>query len=65
MGFRYYSNAALDHLHRSEALAEWYKVAHTDDVPLERALGSFDLFVLHDHKGDLLEVCHTQTIPIL
>ncbi|RDW67908.1 hypothetical protein BP6252_09304 [Coleophoma cylindrospora] len=53
---RYYSNAALDHIHRSEALAEWHRLAHTDDVPLERALGSFDLFVLHDHKGDLLEI---------
>lgn len=27
-----------------------------EHVPLERALGSFDLFVLHDQRGDLYEV---------
>ena len=27
-----------------------------ESVPLERALGSFDLFVLHDQRGDLIEV---------
>jgi hypothetical protein len=53
---RYYATAVLDYVHRSEALAEWHKVAKGESVSLERALGSFDLFVLHDHYGDLLEV---------
>lgn len=47
----------LDYVHRSEALAEWSRLANGESVPLERALGSFDMFVLHDHYGDLLEVC--------
>jgi F-box protein 21 len=46
----------LDYVHRSEALAEWCRLARGEAVSLERALGSFDLFVLHDNHGDLLEV---------
>ncbi|KAI9052523.1 hypothetical protein LZ554_003867 [Drepanopeziza brunnea f. sp. 'monogermtubi'] len=53
---RYYATSVLDHLHRAKALAEWNRVANGEDVPLERALGCFDLFVLHDHQGDLLEI---------
>jgi hypothetical protein len=53
---RYYANAVLDHVHRSQALEEWVKILRGENVPLERALGSFDLFVLHDQYGDLLEV---------
>jgi F-box protein 21 len=44
-------------VHRSKALAEWWRLGNAEGVPLERALGSFDLFVLHDQRGDLLEVC--------
>jgi F-box protein 21 len=46
----------LDHVHRSNALAEWWKMVRGENIPLERALGSFDLFVLHDQRGDLYEV---------
>jgi F-box protein 21 len=46
----------LDYVHRSEGLGEWSRLAKGENVPLERALGSFDLFVLHDNHGDLLEV---------
>ncbi|KAH8819596.1 Hemimethylated DNA-binding protein YccV like-domain-containing protein [Xylogone sp. PMI_703] len=53
---RYYANAVLDHIHRSKALEEWWILASGDYVPLERALGAFDLFVLHDQPGDLLEI---------
>lgn len=53
---RYYANAVLDHVHRSKALAEWKKLLRGEPVSLERALGSFDLFVLHDQHGDLLEI---------
>lgn len=57
MRCRYYATAVLDHVHRSKALAQWAKLGKGEDIPLERALGSFDLFVLHDQHGDLLEVC--------
>ncbi|CZR57399.1 uncharacterized protein PAC_07288 [Phialocephala subalpina] len=53
---RYYATAVLDHVHRSKALAEWRKVLHGEKVPLERALGAFDMFVLHDQHGDLQEI---------
>lgn len=53
---RFYSNAVLDYVHRSQALEEWWKLSKGDSVPLERALGAFDLFVLHDEYGDLQEV---------
>lgn len=53
---RYYASAVLDHVHRSKALAEWRKVLHGERVSLERALGAFDMFVLHDQYGDLEEV---------
>ena len=54
---RYYASAVLDHVHRSKALGEWGRLAKGETISLERALGSFDLFVLHDQRGDLLEVC--------
>ncbi|KAG9229742.1 Hemimethylated DNA-binding protein YccV like-domain-containing protein [Amylocarpus encephaloides] len=53
---RFYATSVLDHLHRSQALAEWQKILDGENISLERALGSFDLFVLHDHHGDLLEI---------
>jgi F-box protein 21 len=53
---RFYSNAVLDHVHRSQALEEWWRLSKGDSVSLERALAAFDLFVLHDEYGDLQEV---------
>ncbi|KAH8592230.1 Hemimethylated DNA-binding protein YccV like-domain-containing protein [Bisporella sp. PMI_857] len=53
---RYYATAVLDYVHRSKALAEWSRLAQGESVPIEMALGSFDLFVLHDQHGDLLEI---------
>ncbi|KAE8449928.1 hypothetical protein EG329_007067 [Mollisiaceae sp. DMI_Dod_QoI] len=53
---RYYASAVLDHVHRSKALAEWRKVLYGESVSLERALGAFDLFILHDQYGDLMEI---------
>ncbi|KAG9249169.1 Hemimethylated DNA-binding protein YccV like-domain-containing protein [Calycina marina] len=53
---RYYATAVLDFLHRSKALAEWSRLARGEHVPIERALGGFDLFVLHDQHGDLQEI---------
>ncbi|KAL2072297.1 hypothetical protein VTL71DRAFT_11640 [Oculimacula yallundae] len=49
---RYYANSILDHIHRAKALMIWERSAKGEAVPLEKALGAFDLFVLHDQLGD-------------
>ncbi|KAK2612111.1 hypothetical protein QQS21_001841 [Conoideocrella luteorostrata] len=61
---RYYSNAILDSIHRSIAIEEWYNLgldrdlldAQVATLRLERALGAFDMFVLHDQPGDLHDI---------
>ncbi|KAJ3522804.1 hypothetical protein NM208_g12704 [Fusarium decemcellulare] len=61
---RYYSKSLLDSIHRSIAVEEWHKIqlastdpaAHSSSLSLERALGAFDLFVLHDQPGDLDDI---------
>ncbi|KAI1385216.1 uncharacterized protein F4822DRAFT_337560 [Hypoxylon trugodes] len=69
---RYYSCSVLDSIHRSLAIEEWakyqkYASRHIgEDTPnserlncgmrLERALGAFDMFMLHDNEGDLDEI---------
>ncbi|KAF5121124.1 hypothetical protein E5D57_013460 [Metarhizium anisopliae] len=58
---RYFSNVILDNIHRSIALEEWSRLGLDRDSlsaqvaaqRLERALGAFDMFVLHDQTGDL------------
>ncbi|KAM5352092.1 hypothetical protein ACJ41O_004815 [Fusarium nematophilum] len=63
---RYYSRSLLDSIHRSIAVEEWHKLqsaspdsgAHSSSYSLERALGAFDLFVLHDQPGDLDDIAH-------
>lgn len=32
-----------------------------DEFQLERSLAAFDMFVLHDHEGDIEEVSHLCT----
>lgn len=67
---RYYGNALLDSIHRSIAVEEWHRLrldrdsleAQVAGVRLERALGAFDLFVLHDQFGDLDDVRFTPPI---
>ncbi|KAI0397492.1 hypothetical protein F5Y17DRAFT_414539 [Xylariaceae sp. FL0594] len=70
---RYYSCTVLDSIHRSLAIEEWAKYQHhaarrssqqisnrerlNCGMRLERALGAFDMFVLHDSPGDLDEIC--------
>lgn len=39
------------------AASEWVKLRDGEEVPLERALAAFDMFVLHERKGDFVEVC--------
>ncbi|KAF3066378.1 putative f-box domain-containing protein [Daldinia childiae] len=69
---RYYSCSVLDSIHRSLAIEEWAKYQKfaarriDEDTPyserlncgmrLERALGAFDMFMLHDNEGDLDEI---------
>lgn len=69
---RYYSCNVLDSIHRSLAIEEWAKyqqhafrldsdnITSTDrlrcGMRLERALGAFDMFVLHDNEGDMDEI---------
>ncbi|KAF5003396.1 hypothetical protein FDECE_10053 [Fusarium decemcellulare] len=59
------ANSADDVLaRRSIAVEEWHKIqlastdpaAHSSSLSLERALGAFDLFVLHDQPGDLDDI---------
>ncbi|KAI1848356.1 hypothetical protein JX265_008864 [Neoarthrinium moseri] len=69
---RYYSCNVLDSIHRSLAIEEWANyqkyacridaanITTTDrlrcGMRLERALGAFDMFVLHDNDGDMDEI---------
>ncbi|QPG93812.1 hypothetical protein C2857_002781 [Epichloe festucae Fl1] len=61
---RYFGNAILDSIHRSIAIEEWYRLGLVRDSldaqvaaqRLERALGAFDMFVLHDQPGDLDDI---------
>ena len=53
----FYSDAVLGNLHRRTAVQEWAKLRNGEQVPLERALAAFDMFVLHERKGDFNEVC--------
>ena len=55
-GNRYYAQALLGYLHRSIAVAEWAKLRNGEPVPLERALGAFDLFIPDREHGGLDEV---------
>ncbi|KAH0543989.1 hypothetical protein FGG08_001756 [Glutinoglossum americanum] len=53
---RYYSDSVLGCLHRTMAIEQWSKLKFGEDVPLERALGAFDMYLLHDREGDIDEV---------
>lgn len=55
----------MDAVHKHAAIEEWDCIAKSPQPSelrlktrqLERALGAFDLFVLHDQPGDLDDVC--------
>jgi F-box protein 21 len=62
---RYYSDSVLGCLHRTRAIEQWSKLKFGEDVPLEGALGAFDMYLLRDREGDIDEVselCHD--IPV-
>ncbi|KAK3313918.1 hypothetical protein B0H66DRAFT_607155 [Apodospora peruviana] len=52
---QYYANSALDSIHRGIAVDVWskYQGAPLSTRGLDRALGAFDMFVLHDQDQDL------------
>ena len=54
---RFYSDALLGNLHRRLGIREWIRLESGESVSLERALAAFDMFILHDRKGDFDEVC--------
>ncbi|KAH7192443.1 Transglutaminase-like superfamily-domain-containing protein [Fusarium flagelliforme] len=67
---RYHSSSLLDSIHRSLAIEEWHNIQQAiqqarrqangrpTNLSLERALGAFDLFVLHEQPGDLEDIGH-------
>ena len=44
---RFYSDAILGSFHRKRAVKEWQKLRDGEDVPLEKTLGAFDMFVFN------------------
>ncbi|KAL6721101.1 hypothetical protein ACLMJK_000201 [Lecanora helva] len=52
---RFYSDAVLGALHRKMAVQEWVKIRNGEQIPWEMAFATFDMFVLHERKGDFLE----------
>ncbi|KAL9129734.1 MAG: hypothetical protein Q9217_001892 [Psora testacea] len=50
------SDSAKDVLARRVAIEQWEKVRRKEYVPLEKALGAFDMFVMHDAKGDIDDI---------
>ncbi|KAF2433823.1 YccV-like-domain-containing protein [Tothia fuscella] len=48
---RYWAKACLERLHRAYAIEQWRVLRH-QTVPLERALGAFDMFIQADGPGD-------------
>ncbi|CCU83137.1 F-box domain-containing protein [Blumeria hordei DH14] len=53
---RYYAKSVLDFLHRCKALEVWQGILDGENIPLEVAIGSFDMFTIHDEPGDLYAI---------
>ncbi len=53
---RFQANTVVDAIHRLKALDEWQKLRQEEEVTIERALGAFDMFFLHENRGDLAEI---------
>lgn len=56
LAVRYYAEAILGGIHRAIAINELDQLRKGIDVPLENALGVFDMFVLGPEKGDLEDI---------
>ncbi|VUC20710.1 unnamed protein product, partial [Clonostachys rosea] len=60
---RYFAHRALDAIHRHIAIEQWISLSMEPDthdpLELEKALGGFDMFVLHGQRGDLDDITAT------
>jgi F-box protein 21 len=54
---RYYANAVLERIHREIAINVWKDLSENKDVPIEKALGAYDVFarVGEDVDTDIIE----------
>lgn len=62
---RYFAHAALDAIHRHIAVEQWVYLKTVESesdthnpLELEKALGAFDMFVLHGQPGDIDDITH-------
>lgn len=54
---RFFANAVLGRIHRTAAVDIWTRLQRESDaVPLEQALGAYDLFLLAARHGDLADI---------
>lgn len=52
----WWSEASLGLIQRRMAIEVWERMSKGEDVPLEHALGAFDMFTLGTRKGDLQDI---------
>jgi F-box protein 21 len=50
---RYYANAILERIHREIAINVWTDLHDNDNVPIERALGAYDVFARVGEEVDI------------
>lgn len=50
---RYYANAVLERIHREVAIKLWASLHEGNDVPIERALGAYDVFARVGEEVDI------------
>ncbi|PVI06929.1 YccV-like-domain-containing protein [Periconia macrospinosa] len=55
---RYYAKAALDMIHRESAIEVWKRLDVGEDIPMERALGAYDVFTSISPDVDFDTVHH-------
>lgn len=54
---RFFADAVLGRIHRAEAINIWTRLQRDGNrVPLEQALGAYDLFLLSARHGDLADI---------
>lgn len=61
---RFYSKAVLGTLHHDAAVQVWSKISKGQDVPLEKALAAFDMFISEDNEGDFDAVCSDADVAV-
>ena len=53
---RFHCEAILGMIHRRTAVQEWNELQGNSPIPLERALGAYDMFVLGAKSGDFKDI---------